>query len=458
MLNGVVLAALPAHAQAQPRKAGAEQYAVDLAKKAIALKSVQGTGNQTPEVAQLFQQALIDSGFAASGVTITPVDDTAYLVATWPGSDPGLKPLVISGHMDVVEAKASDWERDPFTPVVENGYLFGRGASDMKLGDALGISALRELRRFGFKPRRTIIIAFSGDEETAMKTSAMIAQKLKNAELVLNLDGGGGTSDDQTGRPKFFTWEGAEKIYADYELSVTNPGGHSSAPRKPNAIDQLAAALVRISNYQFKPELNDLTREWFVKAAAFEAPSAAAAMRVFAANPADASAIAFLSSDPSFVGKIGTTCVSTMISGGHAPNALPQRATANINCRIFPGHLQSDVLEELKKVAADPSISIRFTDIGSVATEASPIRRDLVSAVQASIHKVYPDIAVFPSMASGSSDSAYFRQAGVPSYGVAPIFSRPLDRFAHGLNERVALSNVSPAITYLTSLISALSK
>ena len=174
-------------------------------------------------------------------MTITPVDDTAYLIARWPGSDPKLKPLVISGHMDVVEAKPADWKRDPFTPVVENGYLFGRGATDMKLDGTLAIASLIELKREGYKPRRTIVIEFSGDEETTMKTSAIIAEKLADAELVLNIDGGGGVLDETTGAPEYFTWQGAEKTYADFQLTVTNPGGHSSEPREDNAIDELAA-------------------------------------------------------------------------------------------------------------------------------------------------------------------------------------------------------------------------
>ena len=179
----------------------AEAQALDLAEKAIALRSVRGPGNETPKVAELYKSALVAGGWADSDITITPVDDTAYLIATWPGSDPSLKPLVISGHMDVVEAKPADWKRDPFTPVVENGYLFGRGASDMKYDGTLAIASLIELRREGYKPRRTIIIQFSGDEETTMKTSGLIAEKLSNAELVLNIDGGGGTLDETTGKP-----------------------------------------------------------------------------------------------------------------------------------------------------------------------------------------------------------------------------------------------------------------
>ena len=216
----------------------AEAQALDLAEKAIALRSVIGPANKTPQVAALYKAALVSGGFADADVTITPVDDgvdhTAYLIACWPGSDPSLKPIVISGHMDVVEAKPSDWQRDPFTPVVENGYLFGRGATDMKLDGTLAIASLVELKREGYKPRRSIIIEFSGDEETRMMTSAMIAERLANAELVLNIDGGGGTNSEATGAPLYFTWQGAEKTYADFQLTVTNPGGHSSEPRVIN--------------------------------------------------------------------------------------------------------------------------------------------------------------------------------------------------------------------------------
>jgi carboxypeptidase PM20D1 len=227
----------------------AEEQALDLAKKAIALRSVRGPSNQAPDVATLFRSALVTGGFADRDVTITAVDDTAYLIARWTGSDPKLKPLVISGHMDVVEAKPADWQRDPFTPVVENGFLFGRGASDMKLDDALAIAALIELKRQGYKPRRDIVLEYSGDEETTMKTSAIIAENLSNAELVLNIDGVGGLLD-KDGKPEYFTWQGAEKTYGDFQLTVTDPGGHSSAPRDENAINQLAAALVRIGNYK----------------------------------------------------------------------------------------------------------------------------------------------------------------------------------------------------------------
>jgi acetylornithine deacetylase/succinyl-diaminopimelate desuccinylase-like protein len=436
----------------------AEAQALNLAEKAIALRSVAGPGNQTPQVAALYKAALVAGGFADSAVTITPVDDTAYLIARWPGSDPSLKPLVISGHMDVVEAKPADWQRDPFTPVVENGYLFGRGATDMKLDGTLAIASLVELMHEGYKPRRTIIIEFSGDEETAMKTSAIIADRLSDSELVLNIDGGGGTLDETTGLPLYFTWQGAEKTYADFELTVTNPGGHSSAPRAVNAIDQLAAALVRIGDYHFKPELNDLTKTYFINAARYESPKTAAAMRAFAADPTDQSAIAVLRADPSYVGEIGTTCVATMISGGHALNALPQRATANINCRIFPGHKPADIMAQLRGVVAEPAVSFKDVTVGTVATDASPMRPDFIAAVTKAMADVYPGVPVFPSQSSGASDSMWFRYHNVPSYGASPMFTKDSEDFSHGLNERAPVKNIPPGVRYYLDLLTTLSQ
>ena len=462
-MMAVLAASVASQVQAQPQAntpshPRAEAQALDLAKQAIALRSVRGPGNKTPQVAALYKSALVAGGFADSDVTITPVDDTAYLIARWHGSDPTLKPLVISGHMDVVEAKPADWKRDPFTPVVEDGYLFGRGATDMKLDGTLAIASLIELKREGYKPRRDIVIEFSGDEETVMKTSAIIADKLSNADLVLNIDGGGGTLDETTGKAAFFTWSGAEKSYADFELSVTSAGGHSSEPRKVNAIDELAAALLRIEAYQFKPEVSELTRISLAQEAKFEDPQIGAAMRAFVADPTDKQAIATLTANPATIGKIGTTCVVTMINGGHAQNALPQRATANINCRIFPGHKPAAIMAELQRVAADPAIGFSDVTIGSVANDASPLRADFTNAVETSIHKVYPGVPVFPTQSSGASDSMWFRYHHVPSYGASPVFIKASEDFSHGLNERTPLFNLQPSITYYLSLIPALSK
>ncbi|GAC1573103.1 MAG: M20/M25/M40 family metallo-hydrolase [Novosphingobium sp.] len=458
ILSAVPAITVPAVAKIAPHPE-AETQALDLAKQAIAIRSVMGEGNKTADVAALFRDALVKGGFDPAEISITPMRDTAYLIATWQGRDRALKPLVISGHMDVVEAKREDWQRDPFVPVVENGYLYGRGATDMKFDGALAIASLIELKREGYKPRRTIVIEFSGDEETTMHTSAVIAEKLKNADLVLNIDGGGGTLDEKTSLPRQFSWQGAEKTYADFELTVTNPGGHSSAPRTVNAIDQLAAALLRIQQHRFTPELSPLTKAYFEQASKLETnPERATAMRAFAANPADDAAIRTLAADPSMVGKIGTTCVVTMISGGHALNALPQRATANINCRIFPGHSPASIMAELQTVAADSAIGFKDVTEGSVPSPSSPIRADFTAAVEKAVHSIYPGLPIIPSMASGASDAMFSRALGVPAYGVSPMFTKDSEDFSHGLNERTPISNFRPGINYYLALIPDLSK
>jgi carboxypeptidase PM20D1 len=335
--------------------------------------------------------------------------------------------------------------------------LYGRGASDMKLDDALAVATLIELKQRGYKPHRDIVLALSGDEETTMKTTEMLAAKLSDAQLVLNVDGTGGQLDPQ-GKPQYFTWSGAEKTYADFELTVSSPGGHSSRPYEPNAINQLAAALVRIGQYKFKPELSELTRAYFTAAARYESAEVGAAMRAFASDPTDSQAIALLNANPATIGRIGTTCVVTMINGGHALNALPQKATANINCRIFPGHSRAQIMQELQHVAADPAVHFADVSQGSVATDASPIRPDLVGALTKALHLSYPGVPVFPTMSAGASDSMWFRNRHIPSYGVSPLFIKDSDRFSHGLNERIPVADIEPSIVYLTSLFTDLSK
>ena len=459
----LIAATFAAPALATPPKAptaAAEAQVLELSKQAIAIRSVRGAGNKTAEVAKLYQGALLGAGWAGKDIEITPVDDTVYLVATWQGSDPKLKPLVISGHMDVVEANPKDWTRDPFTPVVENGYLYGRGASDQKFSEILAMVGLMELRKGGYQPKRTIIIAFSGDEETTMKTGRILAERFANAEMVLNTDGSGGALEEATGKPLFWTWDGGEKTYVDVKLEVTNPGGHSSAPRADNAIAQLSQALAKIGAYRFKAEQNPLTKAYFEKAAQFEsAPKLAAAMRAFAANVNDEAAVAILRANTGYVGKVGTTCVPTMVSGGHAENALPQRATANVNCRVFPGHTRAQIIAELEQVAGVPEV--KFSDMtGDTATEsdASPMRADFLSAVDKAMAASWPKVPVIPAQSSGASDSMWYRAKGVPSYGISPVFIKDSDDFSHGLNERVEVRNIRPGLTYYFSLLPALSK
>ena len=444
-------------ARAQPYPQ-AEAQALALAQESIALRSVQGPDNRTIDVARVYARALREGGWAQSDIEIVPVDDTAYLIATWPGSDPSLGPIVLSAHMDVVEARPEDWERDPFTPVVENGYLYGRGSSDTKFETSLGVASLIELRRQGFRPKRGIVVAYSGDEETTMKTSKLIAERFKHAQLVMNIDASSGTLSEETGRPLYWSWQGAEKTYMDFQLEVTNPGGHSSMPRPDNAIAQLARALERVSAYRFAPEINDITRSYFAKAAEIH-PDAkiAAAMRAFAADHTDAEAIEVLRADPAMIGRIGTTCVPTMVSGGHAINALPQRATALVNCRVFPGHSRAEIQAELERAAATPEV--RFSDMtGDTATEseASPLRPEFISVFEKGIKAAWGEVPIYPTQSSGASDSMWYRARGVPSYGASSSFIKESDEFAHGLNERIPLLNLRPGVTYYLTVLTDL--
>lgn len=433
----------------------AEAQVLELTKASIALRSVRGPGNETGKVAELFAGALREAGWSADEVAIVPYDDTAYLIATWPGTDPKLGPIVLSAHLDVVEADPKDWERDPFTPVVENGLLYGRGASDTKFDAVQAMVAVMELRKAGFRPKRGIVIAYSGDEETTMLTSKVIAERLKSAHLVLNVDGASGTLDEETGQPAYWSWQGAEKTYGDFKLEVTNPGGHSSAPRDVNAIAQLSGALARIGAHHFKPEVNEITRDYFTKAADFESdPLLAAAMRAFAKNPADKSAIAVLRGNPATVGKIATTCVPTMVEGGHALNALPQRATGFVNCRIFPGHSKASIIAELKVVADEPALTIEEINPEYVVeAPASPYDKAFVDAATRAVHAAFGQVPIIASQSSGATDSMWYRALGVPSYGASGTFTKDSDDYSHGLNERVPIGDIGKSLKYYDVLL-----
>ena len=446
-------------AASQPHEESGAQ-AIELTKQLISIRSVRGPDNHTFEAQELIRRTLLAAGWQAGDIDVERVDDTAYLIATWRGTDPKLKPLVVSGHLDVVEAKPSDWLRDPFTPVVENGFLYGRGALDMKFDAALATTSLIEMRKAGYRPKRTIVLQFSGDEETTGKTSDIIAERLKDADLVINIDAGSGVYDSQSGKALYWTWDGAEKTYGDFEFEVTNAGGHSSEPHADNAIVQMSTAMAKVGAYHFKPELNALTKGYWEKAAAFQTDAkVAAAMRAFAANPNDPEAIQILRSRPDLTGRVSTTCIPTMINGGHAQNALPQRVRVNINCRIFPGHTREEIRAELERVMDQKEVV--FVDVPGDAWPASKdllLRADFVAAAEKAMHLARPGVAVISDQASGGSDSLFYRTRGVPSYGAPPLFIKPSDDFMHGLNERVPLDNTLPSITYFVSLFTDLSR
>ncbi len=423
--------------------------------KSISFPTVAGQG-QVPAYAAYLAGVLTEGGFAPEDITITPFGETAFLIARYRGKDPDAKPIVIGGHMDVVSAFKADWQRDPFTPVVEDGFVFGRGSSDNKFGVSTMVATLLWLKSEGYKPRRDIVLALSGDEETNQATTAVMAERLKNAELLLNSDAGGATLGDD-GKPMFYGLQAAEKTYVDFEISFSNPGGHSSRPRADNAIYRLARAIDQIAAFRFPRQSTELTRAYFRVAGPIKSGEEGAAMVRYAENPDDAEAVALLSSDPEYVGQLGTTCVATMLQGGHARNALPQKAMVNVNCRVFPGVAIESVKETLVRVVDDPTA--QFTIMGKpVPSDASPLRDDVMKALRKAIDLRAPGLPIMPSMSAGATDSLFFRNLGVPSYGVSGIFMHPKDEFTHGLNERVPLATFDGALIQWRSLLKDLSR
>jgi len=451
-------AALVSPALAAPPKPDPALHAqaLELLTKGIAFRTVI-PGDQVQPYAEYLKGELVKAGFKPDEVKIEQVAGSATLTARFAGTDPKKKPILIIDHMDVVEAKAADWTRDPFKPVVENGYVYGRGAVDDKFDVSIVVTVLSKLKREGWKPGRDVILALSGDEETKQQTARKMAQDWKGAELVLNGDGGGGQLAED-GKPVFYGLQAAEKTYADFTITVTNPGGHSSRPGKTNAIVQLGQDLARLDAYKFPVMSSEITTAAF-KATAPTVPGATGdALRRYVANPKDQAAIDILSADPDYVGQLRTTCVATMINGGHATNALPQKVTANVNCRIFPGTPSEEVRQTIVKVLADPEAKVERQDDGAIDAPASPLRPDVMTAVTKAVHAIYPGLPVVPSMAAGATDSMFFRALGIPAYGVAGLFMKSSDDFSHGLNERAPVAAIDGALAHWEVLLKDLAK
>jgi acetylornithine deacetylase/succinyl-diaminopimelate desuccinylase-like protein len=443
---------------AQP-DAATHAQALEILQKSIAFRTVQDSGQptQVPVYAEYLKGVLVQGGYLPEDIQIEKVAGTATLRAIYRGKDRSKKPIVVNGHMDVVEAKREDWERDPFTPVVENGYVYGRGAVDNKFATSMIMATLVHLKRSGWKPGRDVVLALSGDEETSMASTRALAKELSNAEMVLNGDGGGGLISEE-GKPVIYGIQAGEKTYADFEVTFTNPGGHSSRPGPTNAIYQLSAALGRIGAYQFPVMQSELTKAYFAASAPNTPGEVGEAMKRLVANPHDEEAIATLSANPEYVGQLRTTCVATMLSGGHAQNALPQKATANVNCRIFPGTPVESVRQTLEKVMNDPAGTIKQVDGPSVEGGASTLRKDVMAAISKSIHSLYPGLPIVPSMSAGATDSMHFRVLGIPSYGVSGLFMKASDDFSHGLNERAPVAAIDPALAHWDSILRDLAK
>lgn len=395
-----------------------------------------------------------DSDMRLFGVPDHPKEDG--LVATLTGTDPKAKAILLLAHIDVVEAKREDWQRDPFVLVEENGYFYGRGSSDDKAQAAIFTDTLIRLKQAGTKLRRPLKLALTCGEETdgAFNGAEWLSSQHKDwidAAFALN-EGSVGIRDAQ-GKPVSLGIQAGEKVYQDFRIEATNPGGHSSKPRPDNAIYSLAAALVRIGQYEFPVHFNDVTRAYFTQTAKLTGGEMGAAMTRLLANPKDAEANAIVSRDATYHSMLRTTCVATRLDGGHANNALAQRAGANINCRIFPGERIEDVRAQLVKAAADPSLTIVPTGEVSPTPPAPPLSPLVYGNAKAVAEKHFPGVPMLPAMTTGATDGRYLNAAGIPTYGVPGRFSDPDGDGVHGLNERKSVEGLYAERDYLFDLI-----
>jgi acetylornithine deacetylase/succinyl-diaminopimelate desuccinylase-like protein len=410
------------------------------------------------EAATAMKARLSAAGYPESQLhLVTPPDQPkgGNLIAILPGSDAKLKPVLLLAHIDVVEARREDWTRDPFKLVEDDGFFYARGSSDDKAMAAIFTDALVRYRKEGYRPKRGIKLALTCGEETpnhfnGVKFLVENHRDLIDAAFALN-EGGGGRYDQKTGVYRFVAVQVGEKLYQDFKLTATDQGGHSSRPTPANPIYRMARALAKIDGYSFPIEFNDTTRVYFQRSGAIEGGTRGADM-IAAGKTGDAAAVARLLGDLSFNGTLHTTCVATQIEGGHAPNALPQNVSANVNCRIFPGHDQKEILAALTAAVADPAVKIEFADTPETPGAPPALSKEVLAPIEALTSEMYPGVAVIPVMSSGATDGRFLTPAGIPTYGVSGMLSDGATSNAHGLNERIRVQTLIEGREFLYRL------
>lgn len=403
------------------------------------------------------------AGFTDADITRFAVPEhpkEGGLVVILPGSSKTLKPMLLLGHLDVVTAKREDWTRDPYVLIEEDGYFYGRGTSDMKAMDAIWVDMLMRFRKEGYTPKRTLKLALTCGEETstAFNGAQWLAQNkrdLIDAEFALNEGGGGRTNGPvgSGGKVVQMSLHVGEKTPVNYRIEATNPGGHSSAPVRDNAIYELADALVKIRDLEFPLMLTDTTRAFFSRLGPTRGDEMGKAMVAIVANPDDKQAEALLNSDKSYHSMLRTTCVATLLDGGHANNALPQRAGANINCRIFPGISPEDVRLTLEKAIADPRMTVKRTDDRGPIAQPPPLTPAILGPAERLVKKYYPGVPLVPTMSTGATDGIFLEAVGIPSYGPPGTYGDPDGNGTHGLNERAIVKAVYTGRDFLTELV-----
>ena len=464
LLAGALASAGPIAAQdTETRQLTDHQQMVhDIYRDIIGFRTARGH-QQVDDMVAYLTKRLSDTGFAQEDLMVTDYDSdgepTQGLIVRYRGDgSSGDKPIVMLAHMDVVDALPEDWDRDPFTLTEEDGYFFGRGTMDNKYGVANLVGTFIRLKNEGWTPNRDLYLAFSGDEETGMvSTRAQAKWIAENVDpaFVLNSDAGGTALDDEF-KPLAMRVQAAEKTFATFELTVTNPGGHSSRPRSDNAIYELSAALLKLADHKFAVQATPLTRSYFAALGQSVPGELGDAMRAFAENPEDPAAVATLQSNPETVGTLGTTCVATMLRAGHAENALPQSATATVNCRIFPGIGVEKTQAELARVIGNDNVSFKLM---AEVTESpvSVLRDDVRAAVAKSLAARYgKDIPIIPYMESGGTDGMHYRTLGYDTVAVSGGASRSQDMYAHGLNERANVDAFYSGLDHWTIILKEL--
>ncbi|MDR6841528.1 M20/M25/M40 family metallo-hydrolase [Pseudoxanthomonas sacheonensis] len=466
-LAAAALVAFPAAAQVPTGTMGElrpdQKQFFELYKELVETDTTVANGSCT-QAAEQIAARLKAAGFADDQVTLFSVPEhpkEGGIVAIYPGTSTTLKPILLLAHIDVVAANRADWERDPFKLIEENGYYYARGIADDKMMAATWADALIRFRQDGYKPARTVKMALTCGEETdtAFNGAQYLAnhkRELIDAAFALN-EGGGGDTDGK-GHLVAQSIQVGEKIYQDYKLVATNPGGHSSQPVRGNAIYAVSDALLKIREHEFPAEFNATTRVFFERAGVARKDAMGTAMAALAKDLGDADAAAVVNTDKGFHSMLRTTCVATMIDGGHAVNALPQRVEANVNCRIFPGHTPAEIKDQLAGIIGNPDISIELARKDKPLAKSPPLDPAIIGPMEALSAKYFPGVPVIPSLSTGATDGLYLSAVGIPTYGAPGMWGDPDGNGVHGLNERLEVRSVYVGRDYLFDLVKALAE
>jgi acetylornithine deacetylase/succinyl-diaminopimelate desuccinylase-like protein len=449
--------AVPSFAQNSWNNPETDREARAIFQQLIEINTTDSVGNVTT-AAEAMAKRFRDAGFAEQDVIVAGPDARKKNLVVRLHGTGKRPPVLFIGHLDVVEARREDWTTDPFQFVEQDGFFYGRGTRDMKEGDAILIMSLLRLKREGYQPDRDLILALTADEEGGDFNGVdWLVKEHRNwidAEYSINLDGG--EFERLRGKQMLAGLQASEKVYVDFQLEATNPGGHSSIPGPENAIYELSAALLKVQKFTFPVHINEITRTYFRQSANLANGSMAADLRGAAQETPDPSAIEHLSKIPYYNSLLRTTCVATVLSGGHAANALPQTARANVNCRVFPGEDPEEVHKTLERIVNDPKVKVTFVteraadgkSIPIVGVPPSPLLPELTGALDKTLSTMWPGLPVVPTMSTGATDGKYLRIAGIPTYGIACMFFDMEDDRSHGKDERVGVADFYDGVEF----------